>query len=204
MRQAGRSARSARRLSHKRDHSVGRTIMLELIVPGKPNMQAMDEPDLTLQPLLAAAAAGEPLEPIMEAIVRGFGFESFMYAMTTEPRPHHDSRSYVWTTLPREWIAEYDKNAYVEIDPRITLTWGRTTPLIWDAATIGGDARGAPFSQPRRTLWNPQRCRGRIQRPHSCTIRCGIQFTDQPCRSIAPTSDKRLSGPLDGVNRRVS
>ena len=46
------------------------------------------------------------------------GFESFMYAMTTDPRPHHDSRSYVWTTLPREWIAEYDRNAYVEIDPR--------------------------------------------------------------------------------------
>ena len=119
--------------------------MLQLIVPGKPNMQAMGEPDLTLQPLLAAAAAGEPLEPIMEAIVRGFGFESFMYAMTTEPRPHHDSRSYVWTTLPREWIAEYDKNAYVEVDPRITLTWGRTTPLVWDAATIGGDAKVRHF-----------------------------------------------------------
>ena len=37
------------------------------------------------KPLLAAAAANEPLEPIMEAIVRRFGFESFMYAMTTDP-----------------------------------------------------------------------------------------------------------------------
>lgn len=76
----------------------------------------------------------------MEAIVRGFGFESFMYAMTTDPRPHHDSRSYVWTTQSLEWISEYDRNAYVEIDPRITMTWRRSTPLIWDAATIGGDA----------------------------------------------------------------
>jgi DNA-binding CsgD family transcriptional regulator len=119
--------------------------MLQPIVPGKPNIQATDEPDLALRPLLAAAAAGEPLEPVMQAIVRGFGFESFVYGMTTDPRPHHDSRSYVWTTLPREWIAEYDKNAYVEVDPRITLTWGRTAPLIWDAATIGGDAKVRHF-----------------------------------------------------------
>lgn len=119
--------------------------MLQEIVPGKPNVQGMNDLDLTLQPLLAAAAAGEPLEPVMQAIVRGFGFESFMYAMTTDPRPHHDSRSYVWTTLPREWIAEYDRNAYIEVDPRITLTWGRTTPLIWDAATIGGDAKVRRF-----------------------------------------------------------
>ena len=119
--------------------------MLQQIVPGKPNVQALDGHDQILRPLLDAAAAGEPLEPIMEAIVRGFGFESFMYAMTTDPRPHHDSRSYVWTTLPHEWIMQYDKNSYVEVDPRITLTWGRTTPLVWDAATIGGDAKVRRF-----------------------------------------------------------
>ncbi len=88
--------------------------MLQQIVPGKPNAQDVADADPLLKPLLAAAAANEPLEPIMEAIVRRFGFESFMYAMTTDPRPHHDSRSYVWTTLPHEWISEYDKNAYVE------------------------------------------------------------------------------------------
>jgi DNA-binding CsgD family transcriptional regulator len=119
--------------------------MLQQIVPGKPNVQAPDGHDLILRPLLDAAAAGEPLEPIMDAIVRGLGFESFMYAMTTDPRPHHDSRSYVWTTLPSEWIMQYDKNSYVEVDPRITLTWDRTTPLIWDAATIGGDAKVRRF-----------------------------------------------------------
>ena len=107
--------------------------MLQQIVPGKPTAQDVADAYPLLKPLLAAAAANEPLEPPMEAIVRRLGFESFMYAMTTDPRPHHDSRSYVWTTLPHEWISEYDKNAYVEIDPRITLTWGRTTPLVWDA-----------------------------------------------------------------------
>jgi LuxR family transcriptional regulator, quorum-sensing system regulator LasR len=119
--------------------------MLRQIVPGKPNVQGVNDVDPTLVPLLAAASAGEPLEPLMQAIVRRFGFESFMYAMTTDPRPHHDSRSYVWTTLPHEWITEYDTNAYVEVDPRITLTWGRTTPLVWDAATIGGNAKVRHF-----------------------------------------------------------
>ncbi len=119
--------------------------MLQQISPGEPNVQAANCIDPLLLPLLDAAAAGLPLEPVMVSIIRGFGFESFMYAMTTDPRPHHDSRSYVWTTLPKEWIEEYDRNAYVEIDPRITLTWNRTTPLIWDAATIGGDAKVRDF-----------------------------------------------------------
>jgi len=119
--------------------------MLQHIAPGKPNVLATSCLDLTLQRLLAAAAAGEPLEPVIESIVRGFGFESFSYALTTDPRPNHDSRSYVWTTFPREWVALYDKNAYVEVDPRVTMTWGRTTPLVWDAATIGGDARVRRF-----------------------------------------------------------
>ena len=36
-------------------------------------------------------------------------------------------------------MALYDQNAYVEIDPRLTETWNRTTPYLWDAATIKGD-----------------------------------------------------------------
>jgi DNA-binding CsgD family transcriptional regulator len=119
--------------------------MLQQIAPGKPNIPVTNDLGSFVKPLLDAAGSGKPLEPVMAAIVRGFGFDSFMYAMTTDPRPHHDSRSYVWTTLPAEWIAEYDRNAYVEVDPRITLTWGRTTPLIWDSATIDGDARVRRF-----------------------------------------------------------
>jgi DNA-binding CsgD family transcriptional regulator len=83
----------------------------------------------------------------MTRIIEELGFSSFIFAMATDPLPNHDSRSYIWTTLPREWIAEYDRNAYIEIDPRITLSWGRAIPLIWDAATIDGDARVQAFLQ---------------------------------------------------------
>ena len=113
--------------------------MLQHIKPGKANPEEANCLDLTIQPLLAAASAGESLEPAMQSIVRSFGFDSFVYAVTTVAQPNRDSRSYTWTTLPREWVALYDKNAYVEIDPRITETLGRTAPLVWDAATIKGD-----------------------------------------------------------------
>jgi DNA-binding CsgD family transcriptional regulator len=91
-------------------------------------------------PLLAASEAGEPLEQVMRSVVRDLGYESFMYGMcTNETQPQHESRGYVWTTLPREWVALYDRNAYVEIDPRLTETWNRTTPYLWDASTVKGD-----------------------------------------------------------------
>jgi DNA-binding CsgD family transcriptional regulator len=119
--------------------------MLRQVAPGKPNHADSDGIDQILKPLIAAANAGEPLEPVMAAIVQRFGFESFVYGLTTDQRPHQDSRTYVWTTLPREWIEEYDRNAYVEVDPRIVLTWGRTTPIVWDSATIDGDLKVRRF-----------------------------------------------------------
>ena len=119
--------------------------MLSTIQPGQPNLDAASCFDLSVQRLVAAATVGEPLKPVMQSIVRELGFESFFYAMSTGPSPHHESKSFVWTTLPAEWITIYDKNAYIEVDPRITLSWGRTTPLVWDAATIGGDAKVRRF-----------------------------------------------------------
>ncbi|MEP7182221.1 MAG: LuxR family transcriptional regulator [Betaproteobacteria bacterium] len=101
--------------------------------------------DILLQPLIAAAASGSSLEAAMEAILQNLGFDSFLYAMTTDPRPNRESRSYCWTTLPREWVQEYDKNAYIEVDPRITESRGHTSPLVWDSATIVATPRAARF-----------------------------------------------------------
>ncbi len=119
--------------------------MLSHLQPGRPKPGAI-LPDPSLQSLVDAAMAGAPLEPVILSMVRNLGFDSFMYGMcTNETRPHHESRGYVWTTLPREWVAQYDRNAYVEIDPRLAETWNRTAPLIWDAATMGGDRRVREF-----------------------------------------------------------
>ena len=77
--------------------------MLQRIQPGKPTINPKDSLDQIFQPLLAAASAGQPLEPAMQLIMQSFGFDSFVYALTTVAQPHRDSRSYTWTTLPREW-----------------------------------------------------------------------------------------------------
>ena len=119
--------------------------MLKSISPGKPRLKGTDYYGPLLEPLIAAAEAGEPLEPVMTRLVRELGFESFIFAITTDPQPHQESRSYAWTNLPNEWLLEYDRNAYVEVDPRITLTWGRATPLIWDTATLSAEPRVRAF-----------------------------------------------------------
>ncbi|MEO8740151.1 MAG: LuxR family transcriptional regulator [Casimicrobiaceae bacterium] len=96
-----------------------------------------------LRPLVEAAEAGRPLEPPLTSIVRSFGFDSFMYAMSvdiqsTNLRIPPECQSYVFTTLPIEWVARYDQLAYIEIDPRILKTWESAIPLVWDSRSERG------------------------------------------------------------------
>ncbi len=87
----------------------------------------------------------KPLEPVIAGICRRLGFEQFVYATATVPLPNRDSRSLVWTTMPWEWVLEYERNAYIEVDPRVTQTVGRRAPLVWDAAEYVHDVRVASF-----------------------------------------------------------
>lgn len=98
-----------------------------------------------LQPVTEAGRAGTPLAPAMVEAVRRLGFESFMYALATEPRSDRTTTAHVWTTLPDAWVDEYDCNGYIDDDPRLTLARGRASPLIWDAATIPARGRGRHF-----------------------------------------------------------
>jgi len=47
----------------------------------------------------------------------------------------------VFTTLPKEWVQIYDRQAYIEIDPRIPLVYDRTTTMvIWNAREFRGQS----------------------------------------------------------------
>jgi len=85
-----------------------------------------------LLPLVSAAEAGQALEPALNSIVKQLGFETFMFAMSVNPRGHHESQSYVYTTLPPDWVIRYDQMAYIEIDPRVLKTWNSALPMVWD------------------------------------------------------------------------
>ncbi len=94
-----------------------------------------------MMPLVEAAGRGVDLLPTMRSIVEGFGFDSFVYGLSTSPRPDKEAQLYVFTTLPLEWMAIYDRKAYVEVDPRIQLVYDNTMPAIWDQGTVRGKSR---------------------------------------------------------------
>lgn len=115
--------------------------MLESLVPGKVALRGDQYVPPFLKPLIDAAGKGADLQPVVESITRHLGFDSFMYAASAMPKPDHEEKAYVFTTMPREWVARYDQLAYVEVDPRIAITWDSAVPLVWDQSNVRG--RGA-------------------------------------------------------------
>jgi LuxR family quorum-sensing transcriptional regulator LasR len=83
------------------------------------------------QPLMEVGR-GESLTAVLQEIVHGLGFDTFLYGVTTTGRPGQDGRSYLWTSQPAEWLRQYDERAYIEIDPRLRSAWNSTAPLLWD------------------------------------------------------------------------
>lgn len=99
-----------------------------------------DFPDI-MAPLVRAAERGEPLEPILLQIAKSFGFDTFLYALSTALRPTVDSRLYVLTNMPIEWVILWDSKGYMEVDPRVQHILESTLPLIWDQPSMRGRSR---------------------------------------------------------------
>jgi DNA-binding CsgD family transcriptional regulator len=112
--------------------------MLETMDPGRLRLESTRFLPRVLSPLVSAAGRGEPLQPVVEAIVRVLGFDSFMYATSLCTRPGSEEKAYVFTTLPREWVVRYGQRAYIEVDPRIRHIYENAMPLIWDQRSERG------------------------------------------------------------------
>ena len=52
---------------------------------------------------------------------------------------------WTFTTLPVEWVQEYEKNAYMEVDVRIQGLFTSSIPVIWDQSERGKSERGDEF-----------------------------------------------------------
>ena len=114
--------------------------MLTVIDPGAPATIHGYVINSHIARLSKAALKRQPLQPVMESIVRELGFDSFMYGMSADPSPtRRDTRSFVWTTLPREWVMLYGERGYIEVDPRVTRTYNRNVPYVWEAAEFSDD-----------------------------------------------------------------
>jgi LuxR family transcriptional regulator, quorum-sensing system regulator LasR len=92
-----------------------------------------------LLPLIDAASSGQSIIAPLQGIIRSMGFSSFLYAVGTSKELHRDERFYLWTSVPKEWVAEYDACSYIEIDPRVTHGWSLwPPPLVWDREIADG------------------------------------------------------------------
>lgn len=85
-----------------------------------------------MEPMLQAAEAKKDLVPPLQRILRRLGFSSFMYGLSTSVNPRRESLIYYFTTVSREWALHYEREYYVEIDPRITLAARHSSPVPWD------------------------------------------------------------------------
>ncbi len=115
--------------------------MLEPLLPGKVDLRPQQYVPPFLSALIAAARQGSDLLPFVDSITRHLGFETFLYAASAMSKPDHEQKAYVYTTLPLAWVVRYDQMAYVEVDPRVVVTWDSAVPLIWDQTNVRG--RGA-------------------------------------------------------------
>jgi DNA-binding CsgD family transcriptional regulator len=91
-----------------------------------------------VRPLFGAASRGEPLTAALQQIVSGLGFDSFMFGVTSASHPKRDTRAFVWTSLPQEWVQIYETREFIEVDPRLRGVWDSPAPLIWDRTTFTG------------------------------------------------------------------
>lgn len=118
-------------------HSLARD-MLHRLGPEQVVLESARFLPPILSPLIIAAQRGEPLEPVVAAIIRMFGFDSFMYATSLSPRRGQEAINYVFTTLSREWILRYDERAYIEVDPRVLYSFDSAIPFVWDQTSERG------------------------------------------------------------------
>ena len=112
--------------------------MLQSLAPGGITLDGARFLPQVLSPLIAAGERGDPLEPVVSAIVRMFGFDTFLYGASLSVRPGQEAISYVFTTTPRDWMARYDQRAYIEVDPRVLYSFESAMPYIWDQESERG------------------------------------------------------------------
>ena len=101
-------------------------------------------PDI-LKKVVDAVRDGRDLVPALDSTIKKLGFQSFMYGFSTAARPNVESKMWTFTTLPTEWVRDYERNAYIEVDPRVQGLFKSPLPVIWDQRLLGQDPRLTAF-----------------------------------------------------------
>lgn len=91
--------------------------------------------------MVQVSRAGGDLVKAIDVTVKALGFETFMYGCSATLRPSAESRVWAFTTLPIEWVREYEAKAYIEVDPRMQGLFKSALPVIWDQSERGKSSR---------------------------------------------------------------
>lgn len=119
-------------------------MLLPIVLPDRVVLPAGPAPEF-LRPMREAALTGASVHEALVRLTQDLCFEYFTYATGSVPSPTRDSRSYVWTNMPLEWVHRYDERSYFEVDPRISETIHAATPLLWDRHTFPESRRRREF-----------------------------------------------------------
>lgn len=93
---------------------------------------------LVLTPLVEANERGLPLDPIVVESTKAFGFTSFSCLLADAPRPLSGVKLYAYTTTDPAWLALYERERYVEVDPRLRMVESTSLPVLWEGASERG------------------------------------------------------------------
>jgi len=104
---------------------------------------AIELPD-ALGETLGRVASSHDLGRAIDSVLRAKRFRWFTCVLSP-PAVGGSTSEIVWTSLPPAWTRHYCRARYENLDPRLVQTRNRFTPIVWDAATIGGDWRIAHF-----------------------------------------------------------
>jgi len=168
--------------------------MYGILKPGRAARISGAAPPSHLAALIDAKRRNEPLEPVMLRIMKDFDCDSFMYGMSPVAQPlRKEARAYVWTTLRREWVRIYSSNGYVEMDPRVTETYNRNVPLVWDAYDYRDNPRYARFFADAARFGVCSGVAISFRDPDHGRIVCAFNSAITP---VSPTRRRALDGKL--------
>lgn len=142
---------------------------------------------------IAAAAAAEDPRPLLLPLVRELGFDglsciALVGDRSPDARPGAERALSIWTTGDAKWSERYCEAGYASVDPRVTLSSRRLTPVIWDTADVEIDA---PLT--RRFLADAARQRARsgfaVSFRHAADWRVVVAFDSD----ASPLDDDRCA-----------
>ena len=114
--------------------------MLRTVLPERSQLYDSDTTPRFLQPLLSVFERSQNVHATVVRIVQGLGFDNFLYGASASAKLDQESKSYVFTTLSREWVALYDRKAYIEVDPRLSRALRSAIPFVWDYNSTYGQS----------------------------------------------------------------